>query len=321
MEPVLSIIIPVYNVEKYFDACIQSVINQPYESIEVILVDDGSPDRSGEMCDEYAQKDNRIQVIHKKNGGLSSARNAGIDIAKGRYITFVDSDDTIAEDTYSINVPILLEDDSIDMLEFPVYIHYQSSSQHMRRFDNVHIYSTREIFIHWIKNRGYLHAYSWNKIYKKELFNNIRFPENVTFEDTHTTPLILDQIQHIYYSASGFYYYYSRGSSITRSATYNNFCDLLQADLQILKLTNKYPELEKEKKIIYLHTVNVLIDVYKSGKRENKPFTILLKEVEMYHLSFVELLKLKIPLYMKLKNIPLSLFGIKFHISLFSIIP
>lgn len=321
MEPVLSIIIPVYNVEKHLDACIQSVINQPYKDVEVILVDDGSPDKSGEMCDEYAQKDNRIQVIHKKNGGLSSARNAGIDIARGKYITFVDSDDTIAEDTYSTNLPILLEDESIDILEYPIYIHYQSPSKFIHKVVSSHIIGKREIVIHWIENKGYLHAYACNKIYRKELFNNIRFPKNVTFEDTHTTPLILSQIQHIYYSASGLYYYYSRGASITRSATYKNFCDLLRADLQILKLIDKYPELEKEKKIIYLHTVNVLIDVYKSGKKENKPFTTLLKEVEVYNLSFFELLKLKIPVYMKLKNVPLSLFGIKFHVSLFSIIP
>ena len=100
MEPLISVIVPVYKVEQYLDECVQSIINQTYKNLEIILVDDGSPDRCPEMCDEYARQDSRIKVIHKPNGGLSSARNAGIDIARGEYIGFVDSDDYIAHDMY-----------------------------------------------------------------------------------------------------------------------------------------------------------------------------------------------------------------------------
>ena len=97
MEPMISVIIPVYNVEKYLARCIDSVLRQTYHNFEIILVDDGTPDRSGEICDEYAAKDARISVIHKENGGLSSARNAGIEAAKGQWLQFVDSDDYIAD--------------------------------------------------------------------------------------------------------------------------------------------------------------------------------------------------------------------------------
>lgn len=100
MEPLISVIVPVYKVEQYLDECVQSIINQTYKNLEIILVDDGSPDRCPEMCDEYARQDSRIKVIHKKNGGLSSARNVGIEVASGEYIGFVDSDDFIASDMY-----------------------------------------------------------------------------------------------------------------------------------------------------------------------------------------------------------------------------
>ena len=98
----ISIIVPVYNVEKYIRRCINSILNQTYQYLEIILVDDGSTDNSGLICDKYAHMDNRITVIHKKNGGLSSARNTGIDIAKGAYIGFIDSDDWIAPETYEV---------------------------------------------------------------------------------------------------------------------------------------------------------------------------------------------------------------------------
>ena len=100
MNPLISVIVPVYKVEQYLDECVQSIINQTYKNLEIILVDDGSPDRCPEMCDEYARQDSRIKVIHKPNGGISSARNSGLDIARGEYVGFVDSDDYIAHDMY-----------------------------------------------------------------------------------------------------------------------------------------------------------------------------------------------------------------------------
>ena len=105
----ISVIVPIYNVEKYLIKCIESIINQTYKDLEIILVDDGSTDSSGKICDEFATKDNRIKVIHKKNGGLSSARNIGLDICKGNYISFIDSDDYIELDMYEKMIKIIVK--------------------------------------------------------------------------------------------------------------------------------------------------------------------------------------------------------------------
>ncbi|MCR5206958.1 MAG: glycosyltransferase [Eubacterium sp.] len=112
MEPLISVIVPVYNVSKYLDRCVESIVNQTYKNLEIILVDDGSPDNCPAICDEWAQKDSRIQVIHKENGGVSSARNAGLDAANGVYIAFVDSDDYISSEMYQILVKLVVAENA-----------------------------------------------------------------------------------------------------------------------------------------------------------------------------------------------------------------
>lgn len=113
----ISVIVPIYNVEKYIEKCINSIINQTYKDLEIILVDDGSTDSSGKICDEYAKKDKRIKVIHKKNGGVSSSRNIALTIANGDYITWIDSDDWIEKDTYSKLADIILKNKA-DIIQF-----------------------------------------------------------------------------------------------------------------------------------------------------------------------------------------------------------
>ena len=115
----ISVIVPIYNTEKYLKRCFDSILSSTYENLEVILVDDGSPDNSGKICDEYAARDSRIRVIHKKNGGLSSARNAGLDIATGDYVTFVDSDDYIASDIYEKLVACMI--DGVDITKMVMF--------------------------------------------------------------------------------------------------------------------------------------------------------------------------------------------------------
>ncbi len=112
MKELISVVIPAYNVGKYIDKCIDTVLTQTYSNIEIILVDDGATDDTAEICDNYAKKDNRVKVIHKKNGGLSDARNAGIDAAKGKYITFIDSDDYIADDYVEFLYKLLIGKDA-----------------------------------------------------------------------------------------------------------------------------------------------------------------------------------------------------------------
>ena len=128
MNPLLSIITPVFNVEAYLDRCVRSILSQSYHEIELILIDDGSTDGSSFLCDEWATMDHRIVVMHIKNGGASSARNVGIEIAKGDYLTFVDADDFIASDTYQVNMDYLVQHQEVDILQFP-YCNYISDKE------------------------------------------------------------------------------------------------------------------------------------------------------------------------------------------------
>ena len=183
----ISVIIPVYNVEKYLNRCVDSVLGQSYTDFELILVDDGSPDKCPAICDEYALQDKRIKVIHKQNGGLSSARNAGLEIAKGDYIAFVDSDDFIHPDYLRLLYQALKETGAdISICDFH-WIKYEEDVnikkeeiQKITEYDNYTIFQYDEALgdgCNWKK------IVAWNKLYKKEIFFDIRFPEGKINED------------------------------------------------------------------------------------------------------------------------------------------
>ena len=182
-KPCLSVIVPVYNAEKYIRDCIDSVLNQTFTDFELILVDDGSPDRCGDICDEYAKQDGRVKVIHKKNGGVSEARNMGLDHARGAYISFVDPDDWI-ELTMFQETLVFCQQHETDIVCFEVcerkhggqYVHY--------RFDKDCVFTARDatekILTDIIDNSP------CNKIYKKEVWKAVRFPVGRRFEDVAT---------------------------------------------------------------------------------------------------------------------------------------
>ena len=165
----LTIIIPVYNVEATLERCIESVVHQDFNDYELILVDDGSPDSSPAICDKWAVKDQRIHVIHKENGGLSDARNAGLDIAQGDYITFIDSDDFIDPHTYTPLMSYLADHPETDILEYPAVLFYNSEKQEDLRFPNQTVYHDMEDY--WYHEKAYEHSYAWNKLYRKSLFD------------------------------------------------------------------------------------------------------------------------------------------------------
>lgn len=317
MSPLLSIIVPVYKSEAYLYQCINSILSQSFYDYELLLIDDGSPDNSGNICEEFASNDTRIKVIHTENRGVSAARNTGIKNAKGEYVTFVDSDDIISHDTYSCNMDILLSDRSIDLLEYPVYVHYQSAEEYIWKIEDKHVHGLRETFIYWIKTKGYLRSYLCNKIFKRELFKDISFPYKKTFEDTFITPLIVERTHHIYFSSYGLYYYYSRDNSITKRGMYSDFCNLLEANISIWKHLEYYPELMAERDQLYLCSVDVLIDIYRITKEDitNIP---KIEEIKKLRFSLQRLFSLNIPLFVKFKNITLSLFGLERHCRLIS---
>lgn len=181
----ISVIVPIYKVQDYLDECIESIINQTYSNIEVILVDDGSPDRCPQMCDEWAKRDSRIRVVHKKNGGLSSARNAGIDVAKGEYISFVDSDDFICKDALQNLYDRIKNDKSIGITSGLIY-RYQDGCTSI--FNNKWFRKTEKTipaseFL--LETMGQKTSYTvWNKLYRRDVIGNTRFREGRNNEDT-----------------------------------------------------------------------------------------------------------------------------------------
>lgn len=217
----ISIIVPVYNVEQYLPRCIESLICQTYHNIEIILIDDGSPDKSGEICDEYARHDKRIVVIHKENGGLSDARNRGLDIAKGDYIMFVDSDDWIEENSCETLCQLVLEYDA-DIVVFGLNTVFSSGKTTRSKKGLTGLVNKNMCmkFLMYNVSQGGVFNYAWNKLYSSQLFKDLRFPIGRLAEDQDTTYKLIHKSQRIYVTNQALYNYYQRDGSITTMQYY-----------------------------------------------------------------------------------------------------
>ena len=313
----LSIIVPVYKIRRYLQRCIESILQQTYTDYELILVDDGSPDGCGSVCDRFAQECDKVKVIHKKNGGLSSARNAGIAAAKGEYITFVDGDDTIASGTYYYNMRILMSNPDIDILEYPVTKNYESPQSEVLSFKPEKV-SGNDIFPDWIKRKGYEHSFSWNKIYRAELFNFVRFPEGEVFEDTFITPTLYESAYNVYYSDCGFYYYYKNEGSITSSHSFKSQFFLYRNSVSLYEKVNDTYKMHDEAKEILLNSLDRLTDLHRCSDGEKSEYLKARKMLKGRRIAPKELFNMNIPTKRKIKFIIFSLFGTKAHCCLFA---
>ena len=253
----LSIIIPVYRTEATLDRCVMSVLRQNTPDMEVILVDDGSPDNCPALCEGLAARDSRIRIIHKTNGGLSDARNAGIGMATGEYITFVDSDDFICRQTYGPLMQRLEKEPSIDILEYPIFVHHGSPREYLTEFKSETTYHDMEAY--WLEGRAYQHTYACNKIFRKSLFDEVRFPVGKVFEDAHTLPLLLRKTQTVATSNEGLYYYCINSFGITQTADGEALRMLLQPHVEMISQMERR---DKDFQIYYLHVLNIQMDVY-----------------------------------------------------------
>ena len=216
-KKLVSVIIPVYNVEQYLGRCVNSVLNQSYTNLEIILVDDGSKDSSGILCDKIAKEDNRIIVIHKKNEGLSSARNKALDNCCGKYITFVDSDDAIHSHMIEWMVDEI-ENNNVDFVstellpfsdQYPAEVDKKVSFHQLTRYDFInHLYPY---------NFGKISVTACGKLYKAELFSELRYPEGIIYEDLHVYLPLLLKCKLISIANEPLYYWYNNNHSITRS--------------------------------------------------------------------------------------------------------
>lgn len=224
--PVISIIVPVYNVEKYLDKCVKSILIQTFEDFELILVDDGSKDRSGVMCDEYAKLDPRIKVIHKENGGLSSARNAGIDIALGEFLGFVDSDDYIEADMYEMLYDNLKRENA-DISICCKYDCYKDKPLSINK-ENYCVFNTEEALYSLCEGKFGVSA--CDKLYSRKLFDEVYYPENRTAEDAFIIVDLLLKCKVVVMTTKQKYYHYHREGSISSERSIENCIDAMEAD-------------------------------------------------------------------------------------------
>ncbi|MGO2891442.1 glycosyltransferase family 2 protein [Enterococcus devriesei] len=208
----ISIIVPIYNVEKYLKRTIDSILSQSFEDFELVLVNDGSTDSSGEICDEYARRDERIKVVHKNNGGVSSARNTGLITASGRFIGFVDSDDYIAEDMYELLYNNLIKENA-DLSICGIYDVYEGKV--LEEKGNQYLIKNREETVEMILESKIISVNPVNKLYKKDLFLGVSYPEGSITEDAAVMFFLLEKAKKIVIDTTQKYYYYHRENSIT----------------------------------------------------------------------------------------------------------
>ena len=245
MEPLISIIIPVYKAEAYLDNCMKSVLNQSYRNLEVILVDDGSPDHSGALCDRYAEEDSRVRVIHKKNGGAADARNCGLDVASGEYVAFVDSDDWIERDMYELLLEQICKYDAKLCVcgRYDVINGERVAGLGPERnilLDEKNAYRTLLI-------ERELDSSPCDKLYHKSIFSELRFPVGVINEDAAIIHQIISNAGGVCLLNRRLYYYNHHAGSVTTSGfSEKNLIMKKHAERTVDYILSKYPDLSDE---------------------------------------------------------------------------
>lgn len=275
----ISVIVPVYNVEKYLNRCVDSIINQTYRDLEIILVDDGSPDNCGKICDEYAALDPRIKVIHKENGGLSDARNAGLDKATGEYIAFVDSDDWVEPETYNMMISAIQKSQS-DIAIFGHRIAYEGMSPKTPCYCNDVILDVESL---WDEIFGNLNNAAWNKLYKAKLIGEIRFPMGIIHgEDLIFNLNYLKKCKTGVINRSQMYNYFSRADSITKSGfSKKKILEITAKDMALEIVREVFPiQIKNAEKYCFRARMNVLRSIYKASEEGN--YCDLIKEINTY---------------------------------------
>lgn len=314
-NPLVSIIVPVYNVEKYLKKCIQSIINQTYKNLEIILVDDGSSDNSGKICDEFAQKDNRIKVIHKTNGGLSDARNAGLDVMSGEWVSFIDSDDFVSP-YYIENLYYLAFLNGSD-IAINSYKRFKDKSEDFifKKItdEDILVYDSRQA----IENMLYVKNFTVSaacKIFKKKLFFETRFPKGKIYEDLYTIPLVISKTDKVVFCDIKDYFYLQRDDSITEEIKEENF---MIFDV-ISKLESKFDDKDIKNALLYHKAISSLVFLKHSlflnggndiSKKLKNNITSNIKTI---------LFNKKFPIKVKIASLILCVFGTKTYLLTYS---
>ena len=249
MQQMISVIVPVYQVDNFLGRCIESLLCQTYHNLEIILVDDGSCDKCARICDDWAKKDYRIRVIHKKNGGLSDARNAGMPFATGKYISFIDSDDVVTPDYFEVMLHTLLAEKS-DIIECGVVKFYEDN--HFDAFqDDLSVTSYSAVDgLSGLINENPFHQHVWNKLYKAELVLDVPFPFGKLNEDEFWTYQIFGRAKMVTKINKTMYYYFQRSGSIMGAGFNLRRLDALEGKFNRQQYIEKnYPALASQARI------------------------------------------------------------------------
>lgn len=259
-KPLLSIIMPVYNVLDYLNRSLQSILTQSFQDFELIIIDDGSTDGSMGLVGNYAHQDSRIRVFHQANAGVSAARNTALGLYEGRYLTFVDPDDFIAQDTYLENIRFLLANSDVDILQYP-YCNYIDDVQDkdIHHVGSQMIIGGQQIFSSWWSGSP-LEYVIWNKIYRREMWNGVTFNVGHISEDTGLAATFCQRASKVYISEKGMYYYQrNRADSYTYHYSFDKHIDLFNAHFAIFQLFKKYPSMTTEKVLAFTRLLRRLI--------------------------------------------------------------
>lgn len=290
-KDLISVIVPVYNVEKYLPQCIDSILNQTEKNLEIILVDDGSLDNSGKICDEFSKKDDRIIVIHKKNNGLSSARNAGLDIARGNYIGFVDSDDWLDKTMYEVLLKLLKENNSdISCCDFFKTANSNDSIPHI---DNeiINSYNNIESLNNFYNGLYTQTVVAWNKLYKRELFKDISYPVGKIHEDEGTTYKLYYKANKITYTNRPLYYYRITPNSITTSKFNKKRLDIIDVydeKVKFIKNINNEEIYSKTLKWYLFKLINCYFECSNNIENNTEYLTLINQKVSETYKSYIQ---------------------------------
>ncbi len=279
----ISVIVPVYKVENYLEKCVDSIRNQTFSDIEIILVNDGSPDKCGQMCDEYANIDSRIKVIHKENGGLSDARNAGLKIAIGDYIAFVDSDDYIEPDMleklYEACKKYHVKMAGVDL----AYVFENKNDRVEKSNHTSTVMSSNDFFKLMLNVDLFLRTGVWNKLYEKTLFSDVCFPKGKVYEDVGTMYKLVFKCDYIAYISEPCYNYLKeRNGAITAGMYSKKEYDRLEMNSQMTDfIKNNHPELLE---VVYgYRAVNCHLSIVNSmivsGIEDRRMINLLKKDI------------------------------------------
>lgn len=281
MRMKISIIVPVYNVESYLRKCINSILNQTTENIEIILVNDGSTDKSGDICDEYKKKDDRVVVIYKENGGLSSARNVGLEIATGDLIGFIDSDDWIELDYFEILYDgIIKYNTDISVMHLIKVTNYEKIEFKTKRKEEW-VKFTRDNAMESFFLDDFIGYSACNKLYRANLFENIRYPEGMLMEDKATTYKLIYKTNSVVVNSSRKYHYYLRNDSIMQCEFNRKKFDSLEIHMEQIEFVDRnYPEFHGLIRARYAYeSFRLLLMMIRSNHSEKSDFERCLKVI------------------------------------------